>query len=101
AAFVAKFPFQSPTAPTVLSIVRTLPLRPVTGATSVSYTVSFDQPVAGVDPSDFQLVRTGTVGATLTQRVTPVDGSVYTVTVSGITGNGTLGLNLIDDDSIQ
>ena len=34
-------------------------------------------------------------------QVTPVSGSVYTVTVSGITGNGTLGLNLVDNGSIR
>ena len=33
--------------------------------------------------------------------MTPVSGSVYTVTVSGITGNGTLGLNLVDNGSIR
>ena len=40
------------------------------------------------------------MGSTLTQ-VTPVSGSVYTVTVSGITGNGTLGLNLVDNGTIH
>src|SRR5208282_3893970 len=60
----------------------------------------FSEAVTGVDPTDFQLATTGTVGTTLTQ-VTPVSASVYTVTVSGITGDGTLGLNLIDDDSIH
>ena len=40
------------------------------------------------------------MGTTLTQ-VTPVNGSVYTVTVSGITGNGALGLNLVDNGTIH
>ena len=33
--------------------------------------------------------------------MTPVSTSVYTVTISGITGDGTLGLNLVDDGSIR
>jgi FG-GAP-like repeat len=33
--------------------------------------------------------------------VTPVSGAVYTVAVSGIAGNGTLGLNLVDNGSIR
>ena len=68
--------------------------------TSASYTVTFNQPVTGVDPTDFQLALGGTVASTSTQ-VTPSSGSVYTVTVSGITGTGTLGLNLVDNGSIQ
>jgi hypothetical protein len=86
--------------PFVVSINRAMPIGPVTNATSVSFTVTFSEPVTGVDPTDFQLAATGTVGTTLTQ-VTPVSASVYTVTVSGITGNGTLGLNLVDDGSIR
>src|SRR5208282_3342361 len=55
----------------------------------------------GVAPTDFQLATTGTLGTTLTQ-VTPAGPSaVYTVTVSGITGYGTLGLNLVDNNSIR
>ncbi len=46
------------------------------------------------------MAETGTVTAAITQ-VTPVSGSVYTVTVSGITGNGTLGLNLVNNGSIH
>ncbi len=86
------------TAPTVASV--NLAGGAVTNATTTSWTATFSQAVSGVDPTDFQLAETGTVGATLTQ-VTPVSSSVYTVTVSGITGNGTLGLNLINDGSIN
>ena len=71
-----------------------------TNAGTVHFTVTFSEPVTGVDPTDFQLADTGTVGTTLTQ-VTPMSASVYTVTVSGITGNGTLGLNLVDDGSTK
>ena len=64
---------------------RTSPSARTTNASSVSYTVTFSEPVTGVDPADFQLAnrhrRTDAVG-----QVTPVSGAVYTVTVSGITG---------------
>ncbi|MEI8017239.1 MAG: FG-GAP-like repeat-containing protein, partial [Schlesneria sp.] len=85
------------TTPTVVSL--NLVGAAITNSTSTSWTATFSESVSGVDPTDFALVETGTVGATLTQ-VTPVSGSIYTVTVKGITGNGTLGLNLIDNDSI-
>ena len=75
------------------------PGRPVTNASSVSFTVTFSEPVTGVNLSDFQLALSGTATGTVTQ-VTPVSGAVYTVTVSGITGTGTLGLNLVDNGSI-
>src|SRR5260370_34616398 len=87
-------------APSVLSIARAAPLGPTTSAGSVNYTVTFSEAVTGVDATDFQLVRTGSVAATLTQ-VTPVSASVYTVTGGGITGSGTLGLNLVDNNSIR
>ena len=86
--------------PYVESINRTSPAGPVTNASSVSYTVTFSEAVTGVDATDFQLALGGTATGTVSQ-VTPVSGSVYTVTVSGVTGNGTLGLNLVDNGSIH
>lgn len=86
------------TAPTVTSV--SLVIAVPTNATTVSWTATFSQAVTGVDPTDFQLVKAASVGATLTQ-VTPVSSSVYKVTVSGIAGNGTLGLNLINDGTIN
>jgi FG-GAP-like repeat len=86
------------TDPYVVSINRAS-ANPTNGAT-LQFTVTFSEPVTGVDSSDFQVVTTGTVASTLTQ-VTPVSASVYTFTVGGITGNGTLGLNLVDNNSIH
>ena len=85
------------TVPVVSSInlVTTSP----TAAGQVTWEVDFDQPVFGVDPTDFTLLRGSTVGSTLMQ-VVPQSKSVYLVTASGLTGSGTLGLNLVDDDSI-
>ena len=66
-----------------------------------AFTVTFSEPVTGVNPTDFQVVTTGTVGDTLVQVTPPGPAAVYTVTVSGITGNGTLGLNLVDNGNIR
>ena len=66
----------------------------------MTFTVTFSEPVTGVDASDFSLVSTGniTTGSTL---VSAVNGSVYNVTVNGVVGNGTLGLNVVDNGSIK
>jgi hypothetical protein len=84
----------------VVSIDRTIPATLPANASSVIFAVTLSAAVTGVDPADFQLVKTGTIAATLLQ-VTPVSASVYLVTISGITGVGTLGLNLADDGSIR
>ena len=62
-------------------------------ATVETFTVTFSESVAGVDATDFTAATTGTVADTGI-AVTAVSGSVYTVTVNGVTGDGTLGLNL-------
>src|SRR5262249_41897777 len=82
------------TTPSVVSINRLLPLGPLTNASSVSYSVAFNESVTGVDPTDFRVVTGGTVQAATPGPVSGGDAS-YTVTISGITGIGTLGLNLV------
>jgi hypothetical protein len=69
---------------------------------SVRFTVTFSQSVTGVDSSDFAIVRTGSISGGTVSGVTGVSGSgmTYTVTVSGFSGVGTIGLNLVDNDSI-
>ena len=86
--------------PSVTSINRTSPAESTTLASSVSFTATFSEPVSGVDPTDFCVATTGTVVSTQAQ-VTQVSTSVYTVTVSGITGTGTLGVNIADNYSIH
>jgi hypothetical protein len=78
-------------APSVNSINRSG--ATTTNTNSVTYTVTFSENVTGVDASDFTIVTTGTVSNT-SLTVTPVSGSVYSVSVIGVSGNGTLGLNL-------
>src|SRR5205814_2092518 len=87
------------TAPTVQSISRTTPAGANTNATSVTDTVTFSESVTGVDATDFTLALSG-VTTTPPVNVSG-SGATYTVTVSGISGTGTLGLNLADDDSIS
>lgn len=85
--------------PQVVSINRTTPPGPNASGSSVTFTVMFSKPVTGVDASDFSVAATGVTSTGLT--VTPVSGSVYTVTVNGLSGTGTLGLNLADNGSIR
>jgi VCBS repeat protein/FG-GAP repeat protein len=85
----------------VQSINRAVPAAQNTGSSSVTFTVTFSQPVTGVDATDFQVVTTGGVAASPTIFVSPVNPSVYNVGVFGISGSGTLGLNLVDDGTIR
>jgi Leucine-rich repeat (LRR) protein len=85
------------TAPKVISSVRVNPST--TNLASVKFTVKFSEVVTGVDAADFSLTLTGIKGA----RITAVSGTgaIRTVTVSTGTGNGTLRLNVIDNDTIR
>jgi predicted outer membrane repeat protein len=70
-----------------------------TALPNATFTVAFSEPVTGVDENDFELVTSGVTGAS----ITGVSGSedVYTVTVDTGSGNGSIRLDLIDDDSIE
>ncbi len=87
-------------APVVQSANRTTPPGPNTGGPSVTFTVTFSEAVSGVNASDFQVATTGSVTAATTVQVSggPV---IYQVTVNGVSGNGTLGLNVLNDGSIR
>ncbi|MFM7097556.1 MAG: FG-GAP repeat domain-containing protein [Gemmataceae bacterium] len=87
---VPAVPF-SPSFPNVLSI--NAPGSTITN--TASFSVIFNQPVIGVDTTDFALIPTGTVANGTIASVTG-SGANYTVNVTGITGTGTLGLNLVD-----
>lgn len=71
-----------------------------TRAATVAYTVTFSQTVSGVDTTDFTLAQVGVTGGSIAS-VTPVSGTTYRVLVNTGTGDGSLGLNLSDNDSIQ
>ena len=88
------FAIQVVNAPSVIAIERTAgaSLTVPSGATSVNYTVTFDQSVTGVDTGDFTLTATGNAAGTISGVVG--SGSTYTVTVNGVSGDGTLRLDL-------
>jgi hypothetical protein len=69
-----------------------------TNAFSVDYTVSFSEPVMGVDGTDFLLFSSNPSGAFIS-NVTG-SGSLYTVSINTGSGDTTLRLDLIDNDTI-
>jgi CSLREA domain-containing protein len=83
-------------APTVVSSTR-VSSNP-SSLTSVEFTVAFSEAVTGVDTSDFDLTISGVSGASMT-GITG-SGSTYTVTVNTGSGNGSIRLNVLDDNTI-
>jgi hypothetical protein len=83
--------------PVVVSVVRG-DANP-TNAASVNFTVSFSESVAGVDPGDFTLTTSGSIADA---SVTTVSGSgnIYIVSVNTGSQDGSISLNVTDDDSI-
>ncbi len=77
---------------------------PVGGAvstdTSVDFTVNFSESVSNISTDDFALGTTGSATGTIAS-VSASSGSSVTVTVSGITGNGTIKLNLNGSTNIS
>src|ERR1700675_1037402 len=49
--------------PSVVSLLRSVPLGPTTNATSVSYALTFNEAVTGVAAADFRLTESGSVQA--------------------------------------
>lgn len=87
------------TSPSVVSISRA-GANP-TNAGSVAWAVTFSEPVSGVDASDFALIKTGISGASVTVGVTG-SGAAYTVTMASTgSGDGSVGLNVVDNDTIR
>jgi len=71
-----------------------------TSAEEVRFTVVYTEAVSGVDPSDFSLSTSGDVARASIANVSG-SGYLYTVTVSTGSGDGTLRLDVLDDDSIE
>ncbi len=82
--------------PDVSSIVRanTNP----TNAATVNFTVTFDESVTGVDASDFSLDISGVSGASI--GTVTGSGTTWNVPVNTGAGDGTVSIDLVDDDSI-
>ena len=81
----------------VMSIQRLDPSPSTSG--SIRYAVNFSEPVTGVDASDFVLTTTGSIAGVSIGEVSGT-GTSYTVTANAGTGDGTLRLDLLDNDSI-
>ena len=89
--------YELPPAVTSMSLAD---FNPTMANTSVAWSVEFSGSVTGVDASDFVLVESG---GTTGSGITSVTGSGLTWTVTADTGTamaGTLGLNLVDNDTI-
>lgn len=88
------------TPPTIASIKPKTAV--LTAASSVVFTVIFNESITGVDVADFVLASEEIKDAKITsvQKV-GIDDTVYEVTVNTGTGNGNLGLNLVDNNSIK
>lgn len=69
-----------------------------TNATTISFTVTFSEPVTGVDINDFNLNTTGITGASIS-NVTGTD-AIYTVNVNTGSGDGTIRLDLVNNGTI-
>ncbi len=83
--------------PVVQSFVGTTPGNPdpnnpgallITNAGSVSYALTFSEPVTGVNAADFGMTSGFGTPSLLVTPVSGSNGTAYTITVSGITGNG-------------
>lgn len=78
--------------PVVDSIKRYNPLTAITGASSVVFRVYFSENVKNIASTAFQLTATGVSGTI--SNVSSTTGNTVDVTVSGITGNGSLRLDV-------
>lgn len=86
------------TAPTVSSINRSTATP--SNAASVAWTVTFSEPVNNVAATNFSLAKSGLGGSPAITGVSG-SGSVYTVTASTGSGDGSLGLNLSTKPTIS
>ena len=84
----------------VTSILRQVPLTSPTNVDTVTFRVTFAEDMQNVDTADFALAATGTVAGTL-NAVNPQSASVYDVVITGVSGDGTLGLDFQAGNDIQ
>jgi len=87
----------NPTNPPVVSSIIRADTNP-TNATGVDFIINFSESVSGVNTSDFVLTTTGVTGASITG--VSGSGTTYTVTVNTGSGNGTIRLDVVDDNTI-
>ncbi|WP_138223145.1 Ig-like domain-containing protein [Nibricoccus aquaticus] len=86
--------------PTIPSIVRYNPATSATTSSTIVFRVNMDEPVINVDATDFALTKSPTsLGGTISSvvQVTP---SVYDVTITGASGDGTIRLDRLASANI-
>lgn len=85
-------------APLVESVNRQVPETQTTTASSLTWRVTFSEPVTGVDVADFDLtvISESVSGSFAPGAVAPVGstGTTYDVTLSGVSGNGEIRMNV-------
>ena len=84
-------------APSVSSIV--VSGSPASSDTSMTFTVNFSEFVSGVSTDDFSLVGTGSAAGTIAS-VSASNGTSVDVNIAGISGTGTLKINLNGGNNI-
>jgi len=85
--------------PSVLSIIRASATP--TSVSSVDFIVTFSEPVTGVDATAFFLTTTDVVGTSISTVMDDGDHITYTVTVITGSGDGTIRLDVVDNNSIM
>lgn len=89
------------TAPVATAITRQGSATPAMSVSTLTFSVSFDSPVANLDTTDFSLAATGSANGNIAAAGTqPGDASQAWVTVTGLSGDGTLGLNIASNNDI-
>lgn len=87
-----------PTASPVVNSILRVDLNP-SSAEAIHFAVNFSKEVSGVDVTDFSLAKTGSIANESIAEVLG-SGSTYSITVNTGSGDGSLRLDLLDNDSI-
>ncbi len=85
------------TTPSAQSIL--LQGSPTANATSITKTITFDEPANNISTDDFELTTTGTAMGTIAS-VSAASGTTVDVTINSISGAGTLRLDLLGTSNI-
>lgn len=89
------------TPPFVISIARFNPTNATAGIGSLIYRVTFDESVTNVSPSAFRLTTTGATVGTIGSVSTTGGTNIVDVSVSGVSGPGTLRLDLLANSALR
>lgn len=87
-------------APSVASVMRHDPLTENTNSDVVVFRITFSEAVVNTDVSDFKIVTGNTANGNI-NSISAVQENIYDVTLSGITGNGTIALDVSDTYDIE